>query len=183
MGPLRASGRVAAPLLAAVVALAGCDRDPPDDALGQPRAHEVVRVAPAEEALGNAVVATLDPETMNDAEIRQGLRPGRQCLFRYTSTGKPVLAVGVPADGQGTGGVVKLNGHLVLLAADPSGEAGDGSLRLGAGPVRITLSPGPAPSAAREGDGGAAREADMVFEVADRLKVGYRGYLGCVTTR
>lgn len=172
-----------APLLAVALLglLAGCDGNiAPDDAVQHPRAAEIARIVPAEEALANAVVATLDPRTMNDAEIREVLGPGPRCEFRYTSSGLPVLAVGAQPSGPPLGGVVKLNGHLVPLEAAPAGgaPAPSGALLLAAGPIRMTILPEPEEGA--EGRNGLRRrEADMVFEVGESLRVGYRGYLGC----
>lgn len=53
-------------------------------------------------------------------------------------------------------------------------------LLLAAGPARMTVTLDP-----REGtedrDGIRRRQAEMVFDVGESLKVGYRGYLGCGT--
>lgn len=164
--------------------LAGCDGSiAPDDGAQHPRAAEIARIVPAEEALANAVVATLDPRTMNDAEIRKALGTGPRCEFRYTSSGLPVLAVGAAPSDPPLGGVVKLNGHLVPLAAVPVGSAPgpSGALLLAAGPIRMAIMPEPGEGA--EGrDGLRRREADMVFQVGESLRVGYRGYLGCGPT-
>jgi len=82
-------------LVALLGLLAGCDGSgAPDDVVEHPRAAEIARIVAAEEALANAVVATLDPHTMSDAEIRKALGTGPRCEFRYTNSGKPVLAVG-----------------------------------------------------------------------------------------
>jgi hypothetical protein len=159
--------------------LAGCDGSgAPDDVVEHPRAAEIARIVPAEEALANVVVATLDPRTMNDAEIRKALGTGPRCEFRYTSSGKPVLAVGAQPIGPPLGGVVKLNGHLVPLEAAPANDVPrpDKGLLLTAGPIRMTIVPGPEGD---EGNGVRRREAEMVFEVGESLRVGYRGYLGC----
>lgn len=169
-------------LLAAVLGpLAACDRDDaPDDAVRHPRAPGIVRIAPAGEALANAAIATLDPATMNDAQIRQAIGTGPRCVFRYTGAGKPVFAVSARPDGPPLVGVAKLNGHLVRLDAAAEGEAGRAgdTLRLTAGPVRMTIRPDPAETAA-DRDGAQRREADMIFEVGESLKVGYRGYVDC----
>ncbi len=172
-----------APILLALLALlAGCDgRDAPDDAVGHARAPEIARLVAAEEALASAEVAKLDPATMTDAELRQALGTGPLCLFRYTSSGKPVLAVGARSNGSPLGGVVKLNGNLVRLDATATEDPGGAdSLRLAAGPIRIAVTPDRG-EGAEEGDGARRREADMVFEVGESLRAGYRGYLRCGT--
>jgi hypothetical protein len=167
--------------VAALGLLAGCDgSDAPDDVVQHPRAPEIARIVPAEVALANAEVAKLDPATMNDAEIRQAIGTAARCEFRYTSSGKPVLAVGDQPNGLPLGGVVKLNGHLVSLEAARADRAAGAaeSLLLTAGPIRMTVTPD-----RREGsedrNGMRRREADMVLEVGESLRVGYRGYLGC----
>lgn len=173
------SRRARLALAAALALLSSCDgNDAPDDVVRHPRAEEAARLATAEEALANAVTATLDPHTMNDAEIRTTIGTGPRCVFRYTSAGKPVLAVAPQSEGQPLSGVVKLNGHLVRLeaSADQPASGTPGRLRLAAGPIRFSVVP---LEAADSGDRTRRREADMVFEVGEELRVGYGGYLGC----
>lgn len=163
--------------------LAACDgNDAPDDVVRHPRAPETARILPAEEALANAEVAKLDPATMSDAEIREVIGTGLRCVYRYTSAGKPVLAVGAQPNGPPLGGVVKLNGNLVRLDATPAAGAGGATdnLRLTSGPIRIAVTPDPG-EGTEEGDGVRRREADLIFEIGENLRVGYRGYLGCGT--
>lgn len=168
-------------LAAALGLLAGCDGSgAPDDVVQHPRAPEIARIVPAEEALANAQVATLDPATMNDAEIRQAIGTGPRCEFRYTSSGKPVLAVSARADGPPLGGIVKVNGHLVALEAAPAGDEGGAANRLllVAGPIRMTVTPDRGEQAAERG-ATTRRDADLVFEIGQNLRVGYSGYLNC----
>ena len=170
-------------VLAAVGVLAGCsENEAPDDDTQPVRAPEVVRIVPASEALAGAHIPTLDPVTMNDAEIRRVLEAGPRCEFRYTTTGDPVLAVNMRPNGATGGGVVKLNGSLIAL--EPASIGGDvgpvGSFMLVADPIRMTVAPDRGEQA--EGrDGVRRREADMVFEVEQSLRVGYRGYLDCAS--
>ncbi|MCT7374976.1 DUF6692 family protein [Chelativorans salis] len=159
-------------VLLAPALLVGCsESEAPDDELNPVRAHEPPRIAPAGEALSGAHIPTLDPATMSDAEIWKAIGRGAHCIFRYTSSGKPVLAVKA-LPGGGAEGVVKLNGSLVLLRSASSSS----ELVLAADEVRMSL--------ATEGGGATAdqsqEEATSVFEVGDRLKVGYRGYYRCV---
>ena len=167
------SGAPTVAMLVALGALAACGEGAaPDDVTDPVHAPEVARVAPAAEAIGGAHLPALDPATMVDAEISKVLGPGARCEFRYTSEGHPVLAASPAAGGEAPAGVVKLNGHLVPLQR----EAADAqSIVLRSGDVRLTVTPddGAAVDDARQ------REANVIFEVDNSLRVGYRGYYRC----
>lgn len=163
-------------LVAMLGVLAGCgETDAPDDELSLVRAPEIARVVPASEAIAGTHVPTLDPATMVDAEMRKVLGAGPRCEFRYTSAGKSVLAVRASSNSDAADGVVKLNGHLVAL----SPASTDGALVLVADRVRLILTPD---GGGQTGELGNARqqEADLIFEVDDSLRVGYRGYYRCI---
>lgn len=173
--------RMLVPAIIAFGALCACSENHlPDDELHPVRSPVVARVVSAQEALDGAYVPELDPRTMNDAEITKALGPGPYCAFRYTSAGKPVLAVKhsdgqLPAEGPPEG-VVKLNGQLVTLQSHASPDA----LVLAADNVRLRMmfadqkeSGEPQPAQ--------MREADLHFEIDRRLRVGYRGYYVCAT--
>lgn len=172
----------ALPLLAALALLSACgEADLPDDELQPVRGAEIARIVPAQQAISGANVPTLDPHTLNDAEIAKAIGTGPRCVFRYTSTGKPVVAVSaVPGADQTAGGIIKLNGNLVTLAQVPADPAGRelGNFMLVAEPIRLAVKP--APGEPSDGpDGGQRREADMIFEIGQDLRAGYRGYLDC----
>lgn len=152
----------------------------PDDA--PPQAPPIVRVSTAEQALQGANLPTVDPSTMNDAEIRKIIGSRAYCAFRYTSTGKPVAVVGLDQGGRLELGVLKLDGSLVTLAPDPDAASRrTGDFALAAGPVRLGIHADPQElSSARQAAGQV--EADMRFEIGEELDVGYRGYLECVKT-
>ncbi|MGE3279964.1 MAG: DUF6692 family protein [Alphaproteobacteria bacterium] len=170
--------RVSFPLLFVLGLLAGCDNEAPDDETQPARAPEIPRIVTAQEALAGAHIPTLDPATMNSAEIRKAIGNGPRCIFRYTSTGRPVLAVSTGAPAAAAEGVVKLNGHLVPLKAAPIEPAGrNGEILLLAEPIRMTVAPDP--GAQTEDPGYLRRQANMIFEVGQSLRVGYRGYLEC----
>jgi hypothetical protein len=161
---------------------AGCsESDAPDDEVDRLRPPEIARIVSAEEALTGIQVSTLDPATMNDAEIRNALGTGPQCAFRYTIAGRPVIAASMQPNELPSGGMIKLNGNMVALSPTSSDDAGgpSGTFLLVAGPIRITVTPD------REREEGRdvvlRREANLVFEVGQSLKVGYRGYLDCAS--
>ena len=173
------------PLLPAFILalLAGCGQsDAPDDDIAAVRAPEIVRILPVEEVLAGAHIPTLDPAAMNDAEIRNAIGAGLRCEFRYTSTGKPVLAARIRPEGGMDGGIVKLNGSLVLLErASVDGDIGrDADFFLAADPIRMAVSPVRGEEV-EDRDGVLHLEANMMFEVGQSLRVGYRGYLDCLS--
>jgi hypothetical protein len=147
--------------------------DAPDDDLAVLRAPAIARIAPADEALTGAHIPTLDPASMNDAEIEKALGPGPHCAFRYTDAGDVVLAWDETPESAGKG-VVKLNGYLVILGSQTT----EGEIILTAGEVRVAIAPDPDSHAEAPYDRRAA-EATAVFEVGRKLKAGYRGYYGC----
>ncbi|MEX0760744.1 MAG: DUF305 domain-containing protein, partial [Tistlia sp.] len=112
-----------------------------DDEVQPVRAPEVARILPAEEAIAGAQVATLDPATMDESEIREAIGSGPRCAVRYTAAGGPVLAMSMASAGTPASGVVKVNGNLVLL--EPGDGARDGEILLRAGPIRATATPDP----------------------------------------
>lgn len=156
--------------LAALLAAACDNRPPPDDKVGAPPPH-AARLVSADEALAGANVPTLDPATMDAAEVARVLGPGPRCEFRYVSGGKPVLAIAAAPDAAAAA-VVKLNGDLVALtASDPR--------TFGAGPVHLRLSDLPeAADAGRD----RPRPATLTFRAGQELQVGYGGYYVCPGT-
>ncbi|HEV7368445.1 hypothetical protein [Arenibaculum sp.] len=172
-------------LIAGLGLLTGCgEADAPDDAIDAVRAPEPARIMTVQAVLDGAHVPTLDPHTMKDAEIRMAVGAGPRCEFRYTSTGRPVLAVGAGSGASTPRGVLKLNGSLIVLELAPAEPAAAGGgqaddFALVAEPIRALVAP--VPGELNEiRDGLASREATMVFEVGDSLRVGYRGYLECL---
>jgi len=171
--------RPLAPFLTAVLPallLTACgEADRPDDAVDAIRPPEIVRTVPAAEALSGAHIPTLDPATMNAAEIRHALGGAPHCEFRYTAAGRPVLAVALPSAAADPGGIVKLNGSLIPLTRTTEGSD---TVILKAD--RITLRILPDGGEPNDVPGGMQRrEADLTFDVTDELTAGYRGWLDC----
>ena len=161
--------------------LAGCgESDAPDDAAQRTAAHPPAEIVGAEQALNGAYVPTLDPATMNDAEIRKAIGAGPRCVFRYTSSGGAVLAARTGPAGSVSAGAIKLNGNLVSLKSpeDESQAGRAGGFVLVAGPIRLTVAP-EAGDAPRRSGAFRRRTAQMTFEIGEKLTVGYLGYLDC----
>jgi hypothetical protein len=170
-------------LMLALAVLSACgENEAPDDELQPVKGPEVTRIVPAKQALNGAHVPTLDPATMYEAEIRKALERTPRCDFRYTTGGKPVLAFTLQQNGEASAGVVKLNGHLVVLrpALDAGSTEGNGEFLLAAEPVRMAVIPD-ANVQIIERRNAQRREANAIFEVGQSLRVGYRGYLDCTS--
>jgi hypothetical protein len=159
----------------------GCeDNKAPDDQATRPQENEVTRVSTAPEAIAGVDLATLDPQTMSEPEVRKLIGNGPRCEFRYTTAGSGVVGIKMPPEIGGSKGVVKLNGSLISLTSETSAKASETerTIMLAAEPIRIKIVSDrgtgwvPVPHVER-------REANMMFEVADSLKVGYRGYIDC----
>ncbi|WP_029030814.1 hypothetical protein [Salinarimonas rosea] len=152
----------------ATLALAACaDAVAPDDVVDPARGDTVARIVPAEEALEGVHLPPLDPATMVPAEIEAAIEAPSICVFRYTSTGRPILATGFGPDARPIQGVVKLAGKLVML--DASAGTDGAQYDLSAGDIRITVSP----------LAGEDRVAELTFAVGETLQAGYRGYHDC----
>lgn len=159
-------------LSAAAGLIASCsESDLPDDELDPARGHAVPRIVAASEAIAGANVPTLDPHTMNGAEIRKALGAEPRCIFRYTAHGRPVIGLGSAADIDLERAVIKLNGDLVVLAVEAIG----GRIRLTDEPIQITISLVDPTEENEIGD----REAEALLEIGTELRAGYRGYYTC----
>lgn len=170
--------------LAVATCIAGCGNNStlPDDQVTAPRSHTVAKVLPARDAIAGAHVPALDPHTMAEAEVRRIIGDGSRCEFRYTTVGAAAVGIGPIGDGSALKGVVKLNGNLVALApVNTAGTTGASrTTQLADDPIRIKVE-----ADAGEGTqplpGVRRREATMTFEVADALRVDYRGYVDCAS--
>tara|TARA_A100001391_G_scaffold192940_1_gene167621 strand:- start:1948 stop:2559 length:612 start_codon:yes stop_codon:yes gene_type:complete len=152
------------------------DRDDggaPDDAIDPALGDEPAEFMTAEAALEGAEVAGLDPATLDDVQIKEGLAGTRRCVFRYTSEGDPVFALDPDADGE-EAGLLKVNGALIRMALASSSEE---MLTYEAGDVGITLTS----EQQAQGPDADQREATMIFEIGNELRVGYGGYYRCAS--
>lgn len=150
--------------------LGGCGDNAPSGASRlEARPPQTAELVSPGETIAGAFVPQLDPHTMNDAEIGKALPQGYRCAFRYTSTGKPVIAVGDDATA-----ALKLNGKLALLPSATVPQSADAAVYEADG-VRVVVTTAGTPIArVRE-----RREATLRFTVGSMLQVGYAGYYGC----
>lgn len=162
-------------ILPVTLIMAACDNPAPGEGMLRPLAEEPLpEVVPAAEALRSPDLTTLDPGTLDRAEIEKALPAGPQCSFKYTAESLPVLAAALPPGSSHPQGVVKLYGRLVQL----TGHLGQGREDLAEGAtftaegMRLTIKP--------EGEANAKRRvANMQFKLDQGLLVGYRGWYGC----
>lgn len=163
-------------VLSVALILSGCGSDAPDDELKPVRAQDIPRVVSGQEALDTSAISTLDPHTMNDAEINKVLGQGPFCAFRYVSDGKPVLAWKPQPEESSSAAVVKLNGVLVGL----HNTVIDGSNHFVADSIRLTLMAADA-NQTEAWRAEHPRESKLLFEIEQQLRVGYGGYSVCST--
>lgn len=164
---------------AACTVLAGCGDARVDDKVVGVPPPPTAEIVPASAALQGSNVPTLDPATMDDAEMRRVVGDGPRCEFRYTSGGKPVLAVRQAGSAGAAIGVAKLNGKLVELRGGPAGNDPQ-AFSLVADKIALTVR---AKEDVRTSQTGTSPrvEADMQFNVShgESVSVGYGGYYSC----
>lgn len=170
-------------LVLTVLLVSGCGDPAPGD--GVEKAHEkqtMPDVVSASEAVQTPDIPTIDLHTMADAEIEKVIPPGPHCSFAYTSASRPVLVGTVAANG-GARGVVKIHGKLVEVSAPraDSLEALTKGATFTAGGLRVTVLPHMESNVQQQADK-TRREADAILELAQGLKVGYRGWYTCTKT-
>jgi hypothetical protein len=119
-----------------------------------------------ERALSNTLISQLDLAPMPEAEADRVLEAGARCRFNRSPEAAPILW----AAKNGVEAAVKLNGILVSL--QPSGDPQEGTATFSAAGTMITVQP-----LGDEADWRA--NAELVFELDQGLKVGYRGFYGC----
>ncbi|BAP79898.1 V-type H(+)-translocating pyrophosphatase [Pseudomonas sp. MT-1] len=159
----------------AALLLTACGDPAPGEGVKKPMmSGPPPEVVGAREAVGTPDIPTIDPQTLDAAEIEKVLVAGPRCLFAYTAESPPVVALRVTGDSAGQG-VVKVHGRLVKLAAQ---RADAGGFALSADGMSVKIQPADAGDEARPTE---LREADMLFELEQGLRVGYRGWYRCTT--
>ncbi|GHA36714.1 hypothetical protein GCM10007989_36050 [Devosia pacifica] len=118
------------------------------------------------DALANTLVSTLDPAPMTESEAQEVLSAPAACRFNRSPETDPIFWIN-PDTGIAA---MKLNGVLVELQADATATDEAASF----------TAPG-ATVAVRElqEDADWRQDAELVFELEEGLRVGYRGFYRC----
>ena len=122
-------------------------------------------VGSVEDALGNTLVATLDPAPLPESEAGEVLDAGETCRFNRSPETDPILW----ASADGGDGVMKLNGVIVPLSG---AEASGDETAFEAPGVTMTIRP-------LGDDANWRSDAELVFALDEGLSVGYRGFYSC----
>jgi hypothetical protein len=120
-----------------------------------------------EDALANTLISTLDLAPMPRAEAERLLDATGWCTFNRSPETDPVLWV----NQDGSAAAAKLNG--VLIDLDARGAPQDGAAEFSAPGTRISV------RQLGENEGDWRQDAELVFELDQGLRVGYRGFYGC----
>ena len=120
-----------------------------------------------EDALANTLISTLDLAPMPEAEAERLLDATGWCTFNRSPETDPVLWV----NQDGSAAAAKLNGVLIDLGA--SGAPQDGVAEFSAPGTRISV------RQLGENEADWRQDAELVFELDQGLRVGYRGFYGC----
>lgn len=119
-----------------------------------------------EDALSNTLVSQLDLAPMPEAEAGQVLKAPGQCVFNRSLESDPVLWAS-----ESGSAAMKLNGVLVALEANNSGPEG-GATTYSARGTTVTVR-----QLGEQADW--RQNAELVFQLDQGLKVGYRGFYSC----
>lgn len=120
-----------------------------------------------EDALSNTLISRLDPAPMTRPEAEQALDAAAGCTFNRSPETDPILWTAE----DNSAGAIKLNGVLVSL--EGNGESASGGVFTAEG-ARITVRP-----LGTEADW--RQNAELIFELEEGLRVGYRGFYNCQT--
>jgi hypothetical protein len=123
-----------------------------------------------QDAVSNALISTLDLAPMPQAEAERVLDGAAECTFNRSRESDPVLWVAA----DGSAAAAKLNGVLIGLEAESSAQ--DGGAVFSAPGTTITVRP------LGEEEADWRQEAELVFELEQGLRVGYRGFYDCPAT-
>ncbi|KFB09271.1 DUF305 domain-containing protein [Nitratireductor basaltis] len=119
-----------------------------------------------EDALNRVQIASLDLAPMPEDEANEVLQAGERCTFRRSQESEPILWT----TGDGAGAAAKLNG--VLLSLEGNEGRADAAEEFASDGITITVGP-------FDEDDDPRKEAELVFELSEGLRVGYTGYYAC----
>jgi len=161
--------------------LSACGDPAPEEGMEKPPMKGPAPVVVgAKEAVQLPDIPTIDPQTLDEAEVRKVLGAGPYCSFAYTAESSPITAFGDPGQGAAAGkGMVKIHGRLVELSAQ---RAEAGTIGLIAEGMKLDINI-VEPSGQDDMNATERREADMHFELEQGLRVGYRGWYSCTDAR
>jgi hypothetical protein len=126
------------------------------------------RTGTVADALSNTLISTLDPAPMPRAEADRVLSATPRCTFNRSPETGPILWIAA----DDTHAAIKLNGILVELKG--GGQAHDDGARFSI--------PGAELAVRTLGDAAGWRaNAELIFELDEGLRVGYRGFYRCGT--
>ncbi len=146
-------------------------------------AQTASRKAPAEpaspeQALRQAAIDAVEPETMIPAEIAKFIDADAACEFAYAAEAFPIIAVTPSTNAQPPRGVIKLNGKLVELhsASTEDREGLADGVTMTAGSIRAVIT---TETDAEPIEAGQRREADLRLSWAGSSETGFHGFYTC----
>jgi hypothetical protein len=160
-------------MLVATLLLAACGDPAPGEGMKKPPMSDPQpEIVSARKAVNTPDIPTIDPQTLDTAEIAKVLRGGPLCVFAHTAESPPVVALEATKE-NGALGVVKIHGRLVKLTVR---RTESGAFALSADGMAVEIKPASNDDGARSAE---LHEADMHFELEQGLRVGYRGWYRC----
>ena len=163
-------------LIAAV--LTGCADPAPGEGMENPMMQKPLpELASAQDAVSSPDIPTIDPQTLQTAEIVKVLGNVPQCAFRYTAESPPILAIGDSDQGVGSQAVTKIHGRLVQLSSDrkPSYESLQEGLSFTADGMTMRM----VSDEPEKVKSGKQVTAELHFSLQQGLNVGYLGWYEC----
>lgn len=160
--------------------LTACGDPAPGEGLDKPTMRAPLpEVVSARDAIRRPDIPSIDPQSLDQAEVEKVLGSGPYCTFVYTAESPPVVAIKHDGESGGAKGVIKIHGKLVQLSSDPI--PGYSALRKGpslaADSIKVNVALGE--DGAVQGPSGEKSTANLEFSLDQGLKVGYRGWYTC----
>ncbi|MBX7271808.1 MULTISPECIES: DUF6692 family protein [Pseudomonadaceae] len=162
------------------LALTACGDPAPGEGLDKPTMRPPLpEVVSARDAIGSPDIPSIDPQTLDQAEVDKVLGSGPYCTFVYTAESPPVVAIKHDGESGGAKGVIKIHGKLVQLSSEPTQgySALFGGASLAAESINVNVALGK--DGAVQKPTGEKSIADLNFELDQGLMIGYRGWYAC----